>query len=171
MFSLHFGWLPVCFYELCKLLHLWVLVDCTCVVGVLWGPLASSSLVTCVCFPIVVEPELLFAYQWEGLTLRLIRCKELVDVCRSWPSGVGFILPGFWCLQNLFFECVICGGGWVVLCLLWSEDDSEVYCFWDLLGNARQGQLLSVHTLGLPGINYKSDLQMIVAFAGLGGTW
>ena len=55
----------------------------------------------------------------------------------------------------------------MALCLLGSEAGNEVYWFWDLLGSAGQSQLLSVHSLGLPGIKYKSDLQMIVAFAGL----
>ena len=36
-------------------------------------------------------------------------------LCRCSPSTAGFALAGLWCLPSLLFECVVCGGVWVVL--------------------------------------------------------
>ena len=97
--------------------YLSVLVDWPYVVSVLRGPVALSFLVTwakcsrcafcmgCACPPIIVEPWLLFAHQWEGLTLRLIDCEDWL--VRGWLYWVGFSLAELWCLPSLPFECSV----------------------------------------------------------------
>lgn len=109
----------LCFFPMyyVGLLCLLVLGGWSHVADVLWGPVSQSSLATwakcfscipcmgCVCLPAVLEPWLLSACQWEGLTLEMIGCENWP--VRGWLYKTRFTLAGFWCLPSLPFGCII----------------------------------------------------------------
>lgn len=96
------------------------------------------------CPSVVVEPWLLLAHQWVGMTLRLTGYEDglllqLIILCRGWSYGVGFTRVGLWFLLSppfcvLFMELI---GD-----LVWTEASHWVWSFCDLFrGTLVQAQV------------------------------
>lgn len=119
-------------------------------VDLYWCPVVQSALspepgcskgvsyVGFMCPSVVVEPWLLLAHQWVGMTLRLTGYEDglllqLIILCRGWSYGVGFITVGLWFLLSppfcvLFMELI---GDFV-----WTEAGHWECSFCGLLGGA-----------------------------------